>query len=138
LRQSVVIELLENTRMSIDQVAERVGFADATSFRKAFKKWTGGAPSDFRSGQDRKEQMTRHSRANRDPGFPVTLQLYRGEEVMELMSRRNMLAATAAGLLTAASAAAAQSVEAAREFLILRDYLSWIGDLFKGCEAVLY
>jgi AraC-like DNA-binding protein len=33
--------------MGIEQVAERVGFADATSFRKAFKKWTNRSPSDF-------------------------------------------------------------------------------------------
>jgi transcriptional regulator GlxA family with amidase domain len=61
MRQSVATELLENTHMGIDQVAERVGFADATSFRKAFKKWTGNAPSDFRLGQDRQEQMTRQN-----------------------------------------------------------------------------
>jgi AraC-like DNA-binding protein len=53
MRQSVATELLENTHLGIDQVAERVGFAEATSFRKAFKKWTGRAPSDFRSGQDK-------------------------------------------------------------------------------------
>ena len=49
VRRSVAIEFLENTRMKIDQVAERVGFADATSFRKAFKKWTGRSPRSFRS-----------------------------------------------------------------------------------------
>jgi AraC-like DNA-binding protein len=49
VRRSVAIEFLENTRMKIDQVAERVGFADATSFRKAFKKWTGRSPRHFRS-----------------------------------------------------------------------------------------
>ena len=48
MRRSLATELLENTHMGIDQVAERVGFADATSFRKAFKKWTNHAPSDFR------------------------------------------------------------------------------------------
>jgi AraC-like DNA-binding protein len=49
MRRSLATELLENTHMGIDQVAERVGFADATSFRKAFKKWTNHAPSDFRA-----------------------------------------------------------------------------------------
>jgi AraC-like DNA-binding protein len=49
MRRSLATELLENTHMAIEQVAERVGFADATSFRKAFKKWTGHAPSDLRS-----------------------------------------------------------------------------------------
>ncbi|SDT32231.1 AraC family transcriptional regulator [Bradyrhizobium canariense] len=49
MRQAVATELLENTHLGIKQVAERVGFADATSFRKAFRKWTGRAPSNFRS-----------------------------------------------------------------------------------------
>jgi AraC-like DNA-binding protein len=48
MRRSLATELLENTHMGIDQIAERVGFADATSFRKAFKKWTNCSPSDFR------------------------------------------------------------------------------------------
>jgi AraC-like DNA-binding protein len=47
-RRSVATEFLENTQLQIDQVAERVGFADATSFRKAFKKWTGRSPSYYR------------------------------------------------------------------------------------------
>jgi AraC-like DNA-binding protein len=48
MRQSVATELLENTHLAMDQIAERVGFADAVSFRKAFKKWTGCSPTDFR------------------------------------------------------------------------------------------
>lgn len=48
MRRSVATELLENTHLGIEQIAERVGFADAVSFRKAFKKWTGGSPTDFR------------------------------------------------------------------------------------------
>ena len=54
MRRSLAIVLLENTRMSIDQVAERVGFADATSFRKAFKKWTDRSPTDFRNPERRR------------------------------------------------------------------------------------
>jgi AraC-like DNA-binding protein len=48
MRRSLATELLENTHMGIDMIAERIGFADATSFRKAFKKWTSRSPSDFR------------------------------------------------------------------------------------------
>jgi AraC-like DNA-binding protein len=48
VRRSLAVELLENTHIVIDQIAERVGFADATSFRKAFKKWTGRSPSEYR------------------------------------------------------------------------------------------
>ena len=54
MRKSVATEFLENTHLLIDQVAERVGFADATSFRKAFRKWTGHSPTDYRrAGFDR-------------------------------------------------------------------------------------
>jgi AraC-like DNA-binding protein len=55
MRRSLATELLENTHMSVDQVAERIGFADATSFRKAFKKWTDRSPTDFRN-PERKRQ----------------------------------------------------------------------------------
>jgi AraC-like DNA-binding protein len=49
VRRTLAVELLENTHMAIDQIADRVGFSDATSFRKAFKKWTGRSPSGFRT-----------------------------------------------------------------------------------------
>ncbi|WP_315743677.1 MULTISPECIES: AraC family transcriptional regulator [unclassified Bradyrhizobium] len=48
MRQSIAIELLENTHLAIDQIAERIGFSDATSFRKAFRKWTSRSPSELR------------------------------------------------------------------------------------------
>src|SRR5258707_14742359 len=50
MRRRVATEFLENTHLSMDQVAERVGFADATSFRKAFRKWTGHSPTHYRRG----------------------------------------------------------------------------------------
>src|SRR5262249_22754870 len=49
LRRSLAIELLENTALSVDDISARVGFSEATNFRKAFKKWSGRAPSDFRT-----------------------------------------------------------------------------------------
>jgi AraC-like DNA-binding protein len=52
VRRAVATELLENTRLGIEHVAERVGFSDATSFRRAFRKWTGRSPSEFRPGHD--------------------------------------------------------------------------------------
>jgi AraC-like DNA-binding protein len=48
IRRSLATELLENTHLGVDLIAERIGFADATSFRKAFKKRTNRSPSDFR------------------------------------------------------------------------------------------
>ncbi|MPW23073.1 helix-turn-helix domain-containing protein [Paraburkholderia sp. CNPSo 3157] len=48
VRRSLAIEFLQNTDLPIEQIAERVGFSDAKSFRKSFKKWTGSAPTQYR------------------------------------------------------------------------------------------
>lgn len=47
-RRSLAIEFLENSSFKIDYIADRVGFSDAASFRKSFKKWTGRSPGSFR------------------------------------------------------------------------------------------
>lgn len=48
VRRSLAIEFLRDTSMPIEQIASRVGFSDASNFRKAFRKWTGHAPTHFR------------------------------------------------------------------------------------------
>lgn len=48
MRRSLATELLENTNLTIAEVADRTGFSDSAGFRKAFKKWTGKSPNDFR------------------------------------------------------------------------------------------
>ncbi len=55
LKQDVSLEharvlLLEN-QLSIQQIAEATGFAEATSFARAFKRATGQTPSEARQGQ---------------------------------------------------------------------------------------
>jgi AraC-like DNA-binding protein len=47
-RLSVAVEYLENTRIPVDEIGRRVGFEDASNFRKAFKRWAGCAPSEMR------------------------------------------------------------------------------------------
>jgi AraC-like DNA-binding protein len=49
VRASLATEYLRTTRMTTDDIAALVGFSDAANFRRAFKRWTGKAPSDFRS-----------------------------------------------------------------------------------------
>ena len=41
--------LLENSRMTIDQIAEAVGYQDATALRRLVRKTTGASPAQFRT-----------------------------------------------------------------------------------------
>jgi len=49
VRQFVAIELLNNSPKTVQEIALTLGYSDTANFRKAFKKWTGTSPSDFRS-----------------------------------------------------------------------------------------
>lgn len=41
-------DLLINTELSIAEVAQALGYADARSFRRAFKRWSGELPTALR------------------------------------------------------------------------------------------
>ena len=45
-------ELLEDRDLSIDQVAEAIGFTDAAYFSRCFKKQTGCSPREYRKGSN--------------------------------------------------------------------------------------
>ena len=49
-RKAEAVRLLTNTALSVAQVAERLGYADASSFSRAFGKWTSTTPGAFRRG----------------------------------------------------------------------------------------
>jgi AraC-like DNA-binding protein len=44
---SLACELLVVDRLTVDLVARKLGFHDASSFRRAFKRWTGMTPADY-------------------------------------------------------------------------------------------
>jgi AraC-like DNA-binding protein len=48
LRRDIAIAELQDTRRSIAQIATRVGFAEPSAFHRAFRKWTGMRPTDYR------------------------------------------------------------------------------------------
>lgn len=48
IRQELATYLLKNEKLSIDEVTERLDFCDADAFRRAFRNWTGMAPTQYR------------------------------------------------------------------------------------------
>ncbi len=47
-RLRLASELLEEGALTVDQIADRLGYSDASNFGKAFKGWTGLSPSQYR------------------------------------------------------------------------------------------
>lgn len=47
-REGVAIELLGTAKLSVESVAERLGYAETSSFIHAFKRWTGQTPAKYR------------------------------------------------------------------------------------------
>ena len=45
---AALIEYLRRTKMTSEEIANRLGYSDAANFRRAFTSWTGKNPSDFR------------------------------------------------------------------------------------------
>ena len=48
-REKLARIYLRQTRMPLDEVAERLGYGEQTSFGRAFKRWTGMTPQSFRN-----------------------------------------------------------------------------------------
>lgn len=47
-RFSIASEYLQNTQLSIEEIASRCGYGDVSNFRKAFRRWSGISPSEYR------------------------------------------------------------------------------------------
>jgi AraC-like DNA-binding protein len=50
LRHRLALKLLRDQHMPVKQAAWRLGFSDPAAFSRAFKRWTGSAPSLARAG----------------------------------------------------------------------------------------
>lgn len=47
-QETIAKDMLRNTNQSIGEIAFLTGFSDQSAFNRAFKKWTGFTPSEFR------------------------------------------------------------------------------------------
>ncbi len=50
-REALAEELLTTARLTVEQVAERLGYSEASSFTNAFRRWKGMPPQEWRSGK---------------------------------------------------------------------------------------
>lgn len=54
VRQALAEEMLDTGVMTVDDVAQRLGYAEASSFIHAFKRWHGETPAQFRVRRTRR------------------------------------------------------------------------------------
>jgi AraC-like DNA-binding protein len=50
-RCSLAVDFLQTTPITIEDIASKLGYNDASAFSHAFKRWTGKSPRDYRSGK---------------------------------------------------------------------------------------
>jgi AraC-like DNA-binding protein len=48
IRETLAQELLASSRMTVDEIAVRLGYADTSSFVSAFKRWKGVPPGEYK------------------------------------------------------------------------------------------
>jgi AraC-like DNA-binding protein len=48
LRRDAAIEYLARPELTLPEIAELLGFSEASTFHRAFKHWTGVAPGEYR------------------------------------------------------------------------------------------
>jgi AraC-like DNA-binding protein len=51
-------QLLLDTEMQVQRIAESLHFSSAANFATAFRRWTGVTPTEFRRGQQRRLAKT--------------------------------------------------------------------------------
>lgn len=65
-RRDLAHEYLQGGEMTLQQIAERLGFSDPATFRRAFKSWVGASPSEYRRRSSFDADNTRIGTLERD------------------------------------------------------------------------
>ncbi|MEO1818630.1 AraC family transcriptional regulator [Pseudomonas sp.] len=47
-RRQLAVQLLQDTQMKLDEIAPQLGYGDTASFTRAFRRWFGQAPGEYR------------------------------------------------------------------------------------------
>lgn len=71
LRRDAAIEYLVQTRLPLLDIANRVGFSEASTFHRAFKGWTGVAPGEYRSAHAQADAENARVPVRRGPRSPA-------------------------------------------------------------------
>jgi AraC-like DNA-binding protein len=73
VRRELALRHMHAGRLSVSELAVVLGFADATSFHRAFRRWTGSAPGEYARehlGPDRRLTSTGRPRSLPSPSTP--------------------------------------------------------------------
>jgi AraC-like DNA-binding protein len=62
VRRELAVQYLANEAMTIDEVAFLLGFADSSSFSRAFRRWIRQPPAKFRSAAREADLLSSPSR----------------------------------------------------------------------------
>jgi AraC-like DNA-binding protein len=49
VRETLAVELIQNTQLSLEEISYRLGYSDTANFFHAFKRWRGHAPNKLRN-----------------------------------------------------------------------------------------
>ena len=64
IRFELACELLANTDMTLGQVAAALRYSELSAFTRAFRRWSGQAPSAWRTGHPRVRKLPRRLKPN--------------------------------------------------------------------------
>jgi AraC-like DNA-binding protein len=54
LRRRMALHYLNGEKVSVNETAYLVGFSEPSAFSRAFKRWTGTSPGQFKNGNGKK------------------------------------------------------------------------------------
>jgi AraC-like DNA-binding protein len=66
VRREVGMHLLEKSRLPLEEIAISLGFSELSTFHRAFRRWTGTAPGEFRQAARRTLEQARQKDAAND------------------------------------------------------------------------